>query len=191
MQGSEREVAQTMQAFPTLRTERLVLRQLRLQDSEHIYSYFSTDEVTKYYDLEPFTGPVQAENLIISWQERYNNQQGIRWAISLREEDRIIGTCGFHNWSRKHRKAEVGYELSPEYWGQGLMTEALNRIILYGMEEMGLHRIGAVIFPDNAASRRLLEDTGFWEEGTLKGYYYKNNKFIDAVIFSKLYQTEP
>lgn len=190
MQGSEREVAQTMQAFPTIRTERLVLRQLRLQDSEHIYSYFSTDEVTKYYDLEPFTDPVQAENLIISWQERYNNQQGIRWAISLREEDRIIGTCGFHNWSRKHRKAEVGYELSPEYWGQGLMTEALNRIILYGTEELGLHRIGAVIFPDNAASRRLLEDTGFCEEGTLKGYYYKNNKFIDAVIFSKLRQTE-
>lgn len=179
-----------MQTFPTLRTERLVLRQLRTQDAEHIYSYFSTDEVTKYYDLEPFTDLAQAESLVFSWQERYNNQQGIRWAISFQEDDRIIGTCGFHNWSKKHRKAEVGYELSSKYWGQGMMTEALNRIILYGTEEMGLNRIGAVIFPDNAASRRLLENTGFSEEGTLKGYYYKNNRFIDAVIFSKLCQTE-
>ncbi|MGG3280017.1 GNAT family N-acetyltransferase [Paenibacillus solani] len=178
-----------MQTFPTLRTERLVLRQLQTQDSEHIFSYFSTDEVTKYYDLDTFTDPAQAESLIISWQERYNNQQGIRWAISFQEEDRIIGTCGFHNWSKKHRKAEVGYELSLEYWGHGMMTEALNKIISYGTEEMGLNRIGAVIFPDNAASRRLLEKTGFCEEGILKGYYYKNNRFIDALMFSKLHQT--
>ncbi|MCF2946431.1 GNAT family N-acetyltransferase [Paenibacillus tarimensis] len=172
--------------FPTIETKRLKLRELRLEDTLDLFHYFSKDEVTKYYDLDSFTELSQAENLITNWQERFNNEQGIRFGITLNNEDHVIGTCGFHNLSRKHFKAEIGYELSPEYWRQGIMREVLDAILIYGFEDLGLNRIGALIDPNNISSRLLLEKSGFKEEGILNEYYYKQNRFVDAVIFSKL-----
>ncbi|WP_422660578.1 GNAT family N-acetyltransferase [Paenibacillus sp. EC2-1] len=112
--------------------------------------------------------------------------QGIRWGITLRSEDRVIGTCGFFNWSKKHYKAEIGYELSPEYWSRGYMTEVLESAIDFGFKDLGFNRIQALIHPENVKSRGLLEKSGFTEEGLLNEYYFKKNRFVDAVIFSKL-----
>ncbi|WP_028595341.1 GNAT family N-acetyltransferase [Paenibacillus assamensis] len=175
-----------MRNFPTLETERLILGELRSEDAVDVFHYFSKDEVTQFYDLESFTEVKQAENLITNWNNRYNNQQGIRWGIVLKTEKRVIGTCGYHNWSSIHYRAEIGYELSPEYWRQGIMFEALSRVISYGFEELELNRIGALVYPHNIGSRNLLISSGFSEEGILKDYYLKKDRFVDAVIFSTI-----
>lgn len=160
-----------MNMFPTIETKRLKLRELRLVDALDLFHYSSNDEVTEYYDLDSFTELSQAENLITNWQERFNNEQGIRFGITL---------------FRKHFKAEIGYELSPEYWRQGIMREVLDAILIYGFEDLGLNRIGALIDPNNISSRMLLEKSGYRKEGILHEYYYKQNRFVDVVIFSNL-----
>lgn len=172
--------------FPVLETERLILRQLRLEDAADLYHYFSTDAVTAFYDLDSFTELIQAEDLIKNWSDRFNNDLGIRWGITLKSEDRIIGTCGYFNWAKKHFKAEIGYELAPEYWNQGYMSEAVESVIRFGFKEFELNRIQALIHPNNVNSRKLLEKTRFTEEGLLNEYYFKKNRFVDAVIFSRL-----
>ncbi|MFC7680752.1 GNAT family N-acetyltransferase [Paenibacillus sp. GCM10028914] len=172
--------------FPVLETERLALRQLRLEDAADIYDYFSMDEVTMFYDLDSFTELKQAEDLIMYWNNRFNNIEAIRWGITLKSEDRIIGTCGFHNWAKKHYKAEIGYELSPNHWNKGYMTEVLEAVINFGFEELELNRIQALIHRDNVNSRKVLEKSNFREEGLLSEYYYKKNRYVDAVIFSIL-----
>lgn len=98
-----------MSQFPTLETERFILRQIKQDDSQEIFQYFSMDEVTKFYDLESFTNIEQAEELIRRWNQRFENNQGIRWGITLRSEDCVIGTCGFHGWAKNHCKIEIGY----------------------------------------------------------------------------------
>jgi [ribosomal protein S5]-alanine N-acetyltransferase len=175
-----------MIVFPLLETERLVLRQLKTEDSKDLFHYFSKDEVTKYYDLESFVEIGQAEELINTWNNRYQEQNGIRWGITIKSEDRVIGTCGFHNWSKEHYKAEIGYELTPEYWRQGIMTEVLKELVQYGFKVLELNRIEAFIDPDNISSKKLLEKVGLHEEGYLKDYFYEKNKFVDAVIFAIL-----
>ncbi|OUS68767.1 GNAT family N-acetyltransferase [Paenibacillus sp. MY03] len=175
-----------MNKIPVIETPRLRLRPLRMKDASDVFHYFARDEVTEYYDVESFTELEQAEKLIQFWHDRFHNQQAVRWGITLRSQDRVIGTCGFHNWTQKHCKAEVGYELSPEYWRQGIMAEALHAIMHFGYGRMALNRIAAIILPGNTGSRRLLEKMGFYEEGTLKEYYYKKASFRDAIIFSKL-----
>lgn len=177
-----------MNNFPILETERFILRQLRLEDAPDLFSYFSKDEVTEFYDLESFTEVGQAEELIKNWNDRFTNAQGIRWGITFKHEDRIIGTCGFHNWSKEHFKIEVGYELSPPFWRQGIMTEVLKTVINYGFSRLGLNRIEAFIDPHNISSRKLLQKVGLTEEGTLRDYFYEKSKFVDAVIFSILKQ---
>lgn len=172
--------------FPVLETNRLILRQLRPEDAIDLFDYFSKDEVTKFYDIDSLTEINQAKGLIEILNERFYNLQGIRWGITLKNNDRVIGTCGFHKWIKKHFKAEVGYELSPKYWHQGYMSEVLAAVMQYGFDEMELNRIEAFIHHENSNSRKLLEKSGFNIEGVLHQYFYKNDNFIDSIIFSRL-----
>lgn len=172
--------------FPILETERLILRPLRIEDAADLFEYFSKDEVTEFYDVDSFTDIKQAEKLIMNWKDKFNNSLAIRWGITLRTEDRVIGTCGFHRWEKKHFKAEIGYELSPENWRHGYMSEVLNAVTRYGFEVLELNRIEALIHRGNAGSKRVLERAGFHEEGLLREYFYEKQRFVDAVIFSKL-----
>ncbi|WP_018753932.1 GNAT family N-acetyltransferase [Paenibacillus sanguinis] len=176
-----------MKLFPQLETERFILRKLTSEDAADLFQYFSTDEVTKYYDLERFVELRQAEELIQTWNSRYTERRGYRWAIIAKSKSsRVIGTCGFHNWSETHLKAEVGYELDPAYWGQGVMSEVLQEVLRFGFEDRGLHRVEAFIDPDNIRSRYLLEKVGFFEEGYLKECFFEKNQFVDAVLFALL-----
>lgn len=175
-----------MSQFPILETERFVLRQLNQDDSREIFQYFSLDEVTKFYDLESFTNIEQAEELIDRWNQKFERNQGLRWGITLRSESRVIGTCGFHGWMKNHYKAEIGYELTPEYWRQGYMTEVIQKAIEFGFNNLGLNRIEAFVEPENVGSRKVLEKIGFSEEGTLKEHFYWRNRFVDTVIYALL-----
>lgn len=175
-----------MNMFPQLETERFILRKLTSEDAPDLFHYFSNDEVTKYYDLDSFVDLKQAEELIQSWNNRYLERRGFRWAITPKSEDRVLGTCGFHNWSKEHAKAEIGYELNPDYWRQGVMTEVMQEIMRFGFEDLGMNRIEAFIDPDNIRSRYLLEKNGFHEEGYLKECFFEKNQFVDAVLFAML-----
>lgn len=177
-----------MPLFPQLETERFILRKLTPADAGDLFHYFSNDEVTRYYDLESFVELRQAEELIFAWNSRYLEKKGFRWAITVKPDNKVIGTCGYHNWSREHFKSEIGYELNPAYWGQGVMSEVLQEVLRFGFEDLGLNRIEAFIDPDNIRSRYLLEKTGFYEEGYLKQCFYEKGQFADAVLFALLKQ---
>jgi len=157
-----------------------------MEDAQDLYNYFSTEEVTRYYDLDRFTDLNQAEDLILRWDERYEAGEGIRWGIARKEDNRLIGSCGYHNWAKEHEKAEIGYELAPHYWSQGRMSEALGAVIAYGFREMKLHRIEAYYDPGNLASKQSLMKAGFKVEGLLRESFFEKGKFVDAEICSLL-----
>lgn len=170
--------------IPVLKTSRLSLRRLLQTDSKALYSYFSKDEVTEFYDLYTFKEEREALDLINIWNTRIENKEGLRWAITLGGSDELIGTCGFHNFSIENNRAEIGYDLHPDYWGRGLMTEAIFCLIKYGFEILKLHRIEAFIDPCNHASRRLLQKNGLEVEGILRDYFYEKERFVDAEMLS-------
>ncbi|PLR75196.1 GNAT family N-acetyltransferase [Bacillus sp. V3-13] len=169
--------------FPILETSRLHLREVRLEDAPAIFAYFSKDEVTKYYDLASFTDEQQAVDLIKRLQQRYSTGEQIRWAVALKEQpDRLIGTCGLHAIEPEHFKAEIGYELNPDFWNKGIMAEVIQQIVDYSFKEMGLNRLEAFYDPANVASRRVLEKNGFEYEGILKKRFFEKGQFVDAAI---------
>lgn len=172
--------------FPQLETQRFYLRRITLHDAKEIYHYFSNDEVTKYYDLDSFTTIQQAIDLIEHWDMRFKENQGIRWGIAKKEDNKLIGSCGYHNLAKEHHKAEIGYEVAPNYWRKGVITEVLKPILTYGFQQMKFHRIEAFYDPENIASQKSLEKAGFCYEGTLKECFFEKGKFVDAVICSLL-----
>ncbi len=178
-----------MKSFPIIKTDRLLLRELREEDAMDIYSYFSKDEVTRFYDLYTFTEVQQASDLLQLWINRFYQDEGIRWGIVLKDsQNRLIGTCGYHSWSKEHNRAEIGYELHPDYWGKGLMTEAIDSIVQYGRDALRLRRIEAFIDPINESSGKILEKVGMQSEGVLRDYFFEKGRFVDAEIYAKINQ---
>ena len=172
--------------FPVLQTERLCLRESRLADAEVIYAVLSSDTVTRYYSLSPLASVEEARALVERRAAAFRRQERIRWAIARREDDAVLGSCGYVHWDRESRRAEVGYELHPDWQGRGLMYEALTAMLSFGFTQMDLNRVEALVVPENEPSLRLLRRLGFEEEGLLRDYSFWKGRFHDLRLFSLL-----
>lgn len=172
--------------YPTLETDRLLLRELQDSDSTDLYEIFSSEKVTKYYGMFPVTSIEAVIHMINNFAEGFKEQRSIRWGIVEKSSGKVIGTCGFHNINKRHYRAEIGYELSDIYWNHGYMKEALQTIISFGFEEMNYKRIEGLIYPGNYSSRKSLEKLGFKEEGLLRDYMYFRDEMADLLMYSLL-----
>ncbi|AZN42469.1 GNAT family N-acetyltransferase [Paenibacillus albus] len=172
--------------FPQLETERLILRELTEADAADLFACFSNVEVTRYYGQEPFESIEQAGRLIGLFAANYENKRGIRWGIARKGESGIMGTIGFNALVLPQRRAEIGYELHPQHWRSGYASETVKRVIAYGFEELGLARIGAVVFPENEASNTLLKRLGFQHEGMLRDYMVQGGQSYCTNVYSLL-----
>ncbi len=172
--------------FPIFETDRLLLRELTFVDTQKIFELFSDPAVTKYYDFEPYTELEQAKEYIQRFSNGYINNEMIRWGIVLKETNTLIGTCGLHSWNQVALRAEIGFDLHSRSWGQGIMHEAIKKILEYGFLSLDLHRIEALIMVKNCNSASFLSKIGFSEEGTLREYGFWKNKHWDVRCFSLL-----
>ena len=182
------DFSQIFLAFPTLETARFRLRALEDGDAAAIFRILSDERVTRYFGSPPMTDPARASKRVQRTAAAFAAQEGIRWAIEPRAGGQFIGSCGFWRLIPEHHRAEIGYELAPEWWGQGVMTEVLSAIVAYGFGTMRLHSAEAQIHPDNTGSRRVLEKVGFVQEGYFRQSYYEQHlgEFTDAAVFSLL-----
>ena len=116
-----------------------------------------------------------------------DENDSILWRIALRQAPSIIiGTICLWNFKKEHFRSEIGYLLHPGHWRKGIMKEAINVVIDFGFNKLGLHSMEALLSPDNIASSAVLESTGFIKEAHLKESFYFNGKFGDTVIYSRL-----
>ncbi|SDY18000.1 GNAT family N-acetyltransferase [Thermoactinomyces sp. DSM 45892] len=172
--------------FPVLETERLVLREVTPADAGDMLIYLSDPDVMKYYGLAPFESEQDALDEIAWYSSIFQKKTGIRWGITLKGTEQVIGSCGFLNWSSQHYRSEVGAELSKEHWNKGIMTEAFQAILQYGFDHMELVRIQGLMELENIASWKLCEKNGFIREGLLRKYEYTVGKFDDMYMYSLL-----
>lgn len=188
MAGKAAPNRKSVARFPVLKTRRLLLRQVTIKDAPWYFEHFNTKEVVEGQD---HGGPrdlseARAE-LKLYFMDNFRRRSGIRWGITLRGDDKLIGSAGFYKWIQPERyQAEMGYDLNPAFWDKGIMTEALTAIIHYGFDHMGLHRIEVLISHHNRRSQKLVRELGFKREGVLRDHYFVEGRFADDVIFSLL-----
>ncbi|MDQ2800325.1 MAG: GNAT family N-acetyltransferase, partial [Armatimonadota bacterium] len=115
---------QVFRQFPLLETERLHLRQSRPADAEAMLAVLSSEAVCRYYDLSPLASLGEAADLIARRAAAFAHHERIRWVLAQKEDDVVIGSCGLSCWDEVNGQAEIGYELSPDWQGRGLMREA-------------------------------------------------------------------
>lgn len=154
--------------FPVIEGNRIRLRQLREGDAGELLQYYSNENVYCHLD---WNGPENLEktiNVIKCWNQGYVDGWIIRFAIVDKVTNKIIGTIFLNEFEGK--RAEIGYELCENHWGQGIMSEAINEVLRFGFEKLGLIRIQAFVSKENIASKSILEKFNFKEEGYLRNF---------------------
>lgn len=172
--------------FPVLSTERLLLRRILFTDAADLFILRADENIMRFIPRPLAKSVEDVNNLIQSIDEGTAKNELINWAITLKEENKLIGTIGFVRTTLQHHRAEVGYLLHNDYQGKGIMQEALTAVIDFGFKQMKLHSIEAIIDPDNIASAKLLERNHFIKEAHFKENSYYNGKFLDAIHYSLL-----
>jgi ribosomal-protein-alanine N-acetyltransferase len=171
--------------FPVLYTARLNLRALNIDDAESMHQLRSSREVMKLLD-RPMTQTVEeAAELIETVFESQKQGTAIMWAMTLKNDPTMIGCICFVRTEAEHNRTEVGYLLNPQFHRQGLMSEALARVIEYGFDELEFHKIMASTNSLNEASIGLLEKHGFTREAFYRQHFFWNGRFIDTVEMAR------
>jgi len=172
--------------FPELVTEHLLLRQLMMTDTPGIFYLRSEPAILQYIGKEPAATIKEAEEFIELITNNIRNNDGILWAIVLKEDPgNVIGTICFWNLIKEHYRAEIGYALAPAYWRKGIMKEAILEVLEYGFTTMGLHSVEARISARNIPSSAILESTGFVKEAHFKEDFFFRGKFGDTIVYSR------
>lgn len=144
------------------------LRPLRREDAPAWLAYLSDPRVIEHTSY-PQPDVSFVDSMLTRQLEGYASASSCRWGLAD-GGDRLVGTCGFSNWSVPHAHAELVYDLAPELWGRGLMHAAVRQVASWAFDTARFNRVHAYVMTSNVPSIRLLESLGFAREGTLRQY---------------------
>jgi [ribosomal protein S5]-alanine N-acetyltransferase len=170
-----------------LTTDRLILRDFVEDDWPAVLAYQSDPRYLRYYEWTHRTAEEVQE--FIGWFLRAQAEQPrIRFqlAVVLKANGQLIGNCGIRKAAPDARQADIGYELAPDYWGNGYATEAARAVVHFGFTQLRVHRIHADCVADNLASARVLEKIGMTLEGCLRENQYYKGRWWDTLLYAML-----
>jgi ribosomal-protein-alanine N-acetyltransferase len=151
----------TFTPFPILTTERLTLRQPAINDEQEIFTLRSDQEINKYLDRQKANTIDDARNFINKVNESSNKNDSLYWAITFSDKNILVGTICLFSFSDEDASCEIGYELLTNFQGQGIMKEAVEKVIDYAFNTIKAQKIEASFHRDNQRSIKLLQKFGF------------------------------
>ena len=178
------ETSELFDNVPVLETNRLVLRQLTMDDAADYFEIFSDDEVTRYYDVNTMTDVNEAKALIQRHNAHYQNHVSIRYVLQLKDSGKVIGTFGLYDFKGSD-SVEIGFDLNRAHWKQGYMTEAIRRVIDFVFQELGIAAVYGGFLKPNTASENLMKRLGFTRDKVLDTIEIMPGVF-ETVYFYKL-----
>jgi len=169
--------------FPLLLTDRLKLRSPDMGDCDDFHELVLIPEVARFSNW-PDAPKIAQTRRSIKWMcEAHAKGKGCAWIMEDHISGRLLGAIRFNTIDMHWKWAELGFELHPSVWGNGLMTEAVRAVTRCGFDHFSLNRIEAWTLPGNTASDRVLEKAGFRYEGTLRQKAWFKNAFHDFRMF--------
>ncbi len=177
--------------FPTLQTQRLLLRRMETSDAPELFFLRSDPQVMKYIDRKPAASIQEAIDFIDKINGEIDKNNNITWAISLLTDPGVmIGNITYWRFDRPNFRGEIGYVLHPAFWRQGIMKEAIHKVLAFGFDVMKMHSVEANINVGNDASAAILQACGFRKEAHFRENYFFDGRFLDSIIYSRL-STDP
>lgn len=165
-------------------TDRLYLRKLTLEDASDMFEYSRDPDVSKYTVWDHHASIKDTKGFLNYILENYSKGIVEDWGIVYKENNKLIGTCGFFEWDKTNHSAHIHYALSKAYAGKGLMTETVKAIIDFGFEKMNLNRIEARCMPENIGSERVMQKSGLLLEGIARESLFAKGIYKDLKVYA-------
>lgn len=179
-----------MPIFPmeAIETGRLLLRRMEMSDARDLFDYSRDPQVALHVLWDAQKNLSESRAYIKCMLRKYRAGDPASWCIVRRDQGRVVGTIGYMWFQPENNAAEVGYSLARDCWNQGFMTEALQAVLRYSFEEMGINRIEAQHEVGNPASGAVMRKCGMTREGTLRSRLYNKGRYVDVELYSILRQ---
>ncbi len=170
----------------TIETERLILREFRMEDAVDMLNNWANDsEVTKYLTWQPHGNLEVTNEILSSWVNSYDDKEYYQWAICVKADDRLVGSIGTVSHCNRNNHCEIGYCSSKSVWGNGYMTEDVKAMNDYLFDEVGFHRISAIHYYENMSSGKVMKKAGMKYEGTKRGYHKTlDGQYVDCESYA-------
>lgn len=169
--------------FPVLYTERLVLRAATPEDAVALSVIRSDARVNRFLERKAEMTLEEAENRIRKIAAETLANECIEWIIQFKEHPQMLGSICYWNIAPQADKAEIGYEMHPDYYGKGIMNEAMQRVIEYGFSEMKLKTIEALPVKENIKSIQLLERNHFERDYDIDKYKLPETETQNTAVY--------
>ena len=179
-------IAKFFAKMPELETDRLKFRGIKKSDLEDIHEYSSNPKTSQYLLWEPHKSLEYTKRFIDIVLAKYKIGEYHDWAIVLKENKKMIGTCGFTRIDEHNSIAEIGYVINPQYWGYGLATEAAKKIVDFAFNILGVNRVEARFLFGNEASLNVMTKLGMKFEGYQREAQYVKGRFRTVGVASIL-----
>ncbi len=169
-----------------LNTPRLLLRPYRVGDAEEMFNNWAGDpEVTRTLMWQTHPDVSHTRRLLFDWVRAYGSGQSYHWAIQ--KDGELVGDIAVMRWSGRDLDCEIGYCLSRRFWSQGIMTEALRRVMVFLFTQVGFRRIILRHDAKNPASGRVMQKAGLKPEGVHReALIRKDGSFADVPQYAAL-----
>lgn len=172
--------------FEIIETPRLLLRAQTPEVFKQVMETYTHGQLLEYFGYDT-DDRLEFERLRYTGGQTTFRLSFLYFHLIEKENKKVIGGCGFHTWNTVHHRAEIGYEVFSEpHKNKGFMKEALPVILTYGFNQLNLHRIEALVGPENTPSLKLIKSAGFTQEAVLREHYFVNGVHEDSVMFSLL-----
>lgn len=172
-------------SLPIIETERLRLTPLAEADAAAIFPLMRDAEVMAFWDVPEIDDPDVIAAIVGGQVEEMAAGAACYWAMRTLADDQFVGVCDLSEIDRRHKRAEVGFMLGRDAWGQGFAIEAMQAVLAYAAAS-GLRRLVARTHLGNRRSDSLLEKLGFVEEGLLRGHVLRDGDRRDCRLFGLL-----
>jgi ribosomal-protein-alanine N-acetyltransferase len=170
---------------PILSTPRLRLRQFRAEDSDAMHQCFASPEAMRFWNQLVHTKRIETERVVRRLMDCTPSYYRF-WAVADARTDRCLGMVNYHDGHIRNKRVAIGYIVDPAHHGKGIATEAVSAMLDFCFGELGLHRVQALIHPDNTASRKLVEKLGFRCEGLLRENLRVGDSWRDDTLYALL-----
>lgn len=169
-----------------IQSERLILRKFEIEDTPEVYQNLSSkDEVFRFLQHSPNKDISQTRKYVECIISRYKQLDYYKWVIIDKEKNVVVGEISVCQIDPKNQfTCEVGYNISPDFWGFGYATEALGMVVDFLFKDVGFNRIEALHDLENLASEKVIIKNSFTCEGILKESDYRQGKFYDLKVYS-------
>lgn len=167
-----------------METERLILRPFRSEDAEDMYNNWAkNNRVTRFLTWPTHASVDVSRKVISEWTKSTDDPENYQWCIEYKENHQAIGSIGMVSYIEATTSLELGYCIGEEYWGKGIVSEALCELLRFFFKEVGVNRVAAVHDVNNPASGRVMVKAGLLFEGTMKEAGRNNTGICDIAVY--------